>query len=225
MQTRSHRFLATIYKIWIIRHVTVPEDVVAPLMREMHTADRSAGRVATRGKGAAPKHIPVVATVNRVSVQTTLVPAGDGKYRLALNTELRRAGGADTGDVMASSCDSILIRVTWLCLRSIWLGSKGVRTTAAGTQEAASAFLSEGEIGRRAKPRDRKNYRAPKRTRAAPLSGEKAEVPHPKIFKAQDTLTVRHSPSPRAYERAGAASKLLRYRIWPSDARTEYPSH
>ena len=100
MQTRSHRFLATIYKIWIIRHVTVPEDVVAPLIREMHTADRSAGRVATKGKGAAPKHIPVVATVNRVSVQTTLVPAGDGKYRLALNTELRRAGGADTGDVI-----------------------------------------------------------------------------------------------------------------------------
>jgi hypothetical protein len=98
--SQTHHFLATIYKIWIMRHVSVPDDVAAALVREMRSADGNASRVAKSGKSAMPKHIPVVATVNRVSVQTTLVPAGDGKYRLALNTELRKAGGADTGDVI-----------------------------------------------------------------------------------------------------------------------------
>jgi hypothetical protein len=93
-------FLATIYKIWIMRHVSVPDDVAATLIREMRRADGDASQVTKGGKDAAPKHIPVVATVNRVSVQTTLVPAGGGKYRLALSTELRKAGGADTGDVI-----------------------------------------------------------------------------------------------------------------------------
>jgi hypothetical protein len=100
MPRDSHRFLATIYKIWIMRHVSVPDDVAATLIGEMRRADGSAARKVKDGKGAAPKHIPVVATVSRVSVQTTLVPAGDGKYRLALNSELRKAGGADTGDVI-----------------------------------------------------------------------------------------------------------------------------
>jgi hypothetical protein len=96
MAAKPHSFLATIYKIWIMRHVSVPEDVAAALICEMRgVGGARAGRAA-----AVPKHIPVVATVNRVSVQTTLVPAGDGKYRLALNTELRKAGGADTGDVI-----------------------------------------------------------------------------------------------------------------------------
>jgi Domain of unknown function (DUF1905)/Bacteriocin-protection, YdeI or OmpD-Associated len=100
MPRDSHRFLATIYKIWIMRHVSVPEDIASALIREMRRADRTAARKVKGAEGAVPKHIPVVATVNRVSVQTTLVPAGDGKYRLAVNTELRKAGGADTGDVI-----------------------------------------------------------------------------------------------------------------------------
>ncbi len=81
-------FLATIYKVWIMRHVDVPEDIASALIAQMPGA---------RSKKSAPKHIPVVATVNRVAVQTTLVPAGAGRYRLTLNTELRKAGRADTG--------------------------------------------------------------------------------------------------------------------------------
>ena len=92
------RFLATIYKIWIMRHVSVPDDVAAALIGEMRRAE---GGASARGAAkVAPKHIPVVATVNRVSVQTTLVPAGGGTYRLILNTQLRRAGGTDAGDVI-----------------------------------------------------------------------------------------------------------------------------
>ena|ERR1700761_382392 len=100
MPLDAHRFLATIYKIWIMRHVSVPDDVAAALVRQMRSADGNASRLAKSDKSAMPKHIPVVATVNRVSVQTTLVPAGRGMYRLALNTELRKAGRADTGDVI-----------------------------------------------------------------------------------------------------------------------------
>jgi len=95
MHSKSHHFLATIYKIWIMRHVDVPETVARALIGEMLRSTPGG-----QGKQAAPKHIPVIATVNRKSVQTTLVPAGAGRYRLTLNTALRKAGGADTGDVI-----------------------------------------------------------------------------------------------------------------------------
>jgi Bacteriocin-protection, YdeI or OmpD-Associated/Domain of unknown function (DUF1905) len=80
----SVRFTATIYKIWLLRHVDVPEGIGRALERES-------------GK---KKHIPVVATVNGKSAQVTLVPAGGGRYRLHLNTALRRAARADAGDVV-----------------------------------------------------------------------------------------------------------------------------
>jgi hypothetical protein len=79
------RFLATIYKIWVMRHVDVPEEIGRALEKES-------------GK---KKHIAVVAVVNGKSARTTLVPAGGGRYRLALNTELRKAAHADTGDVVS----------------------------------------------------------------------------------------------------------------------------
>jgi Bacteriocin-protection, YdeI or OmpD-Associated/Domain of unknown function (DUF1905) len=94
----AHHFLATIYKIWVMRHVDVPDDVAVALIAEMRGASRT-GRAAA-SKNAPPKHIPVIATVNRKSVQTTLVPAGAGRYRLTLNTALRKAGRADTGEVI-----------------------------------------------------------------------------------------------------------------------------
>lgn len=93
MARESKQFLATIYKIWIMRHVDVPADIAMALIGEMRRG--GAGR-----KQAAPKHIPVVATVNRKSVKTTLAPSGAGRYRLTLNTALRKAGCADTGDVI-----------------------------------------------------------------------------------------------------------------------------
>jgi hypothetical protein len=78
-------FQATIYKIWMMRHVDVPEEIGRALQKES-------------GK---KKHIPVVATVNGRSTRTTLVPAGGGRYRLQIITLLRKAaGGADAGDLI-----------------------------------------------------------------------------------------------------------------------------
>ncbi len=49
----------------------------------------------------APKYIPVVAIVNGRSSRTTLVPAGDGRHRMQINTALRKAAHADVGDVVS----------------------------------------------------------------------------------------------------------------------------
>jgi hypothetical protein len=84
MKTTSLKFQATIYRIWMLRHVDLPEEVGHALQKESGTK----------------KHIPVVATVNGRGVRTTLVPAGGGRYRLTLNTELRKAAHADVGDVI-----------------------------------------------------------------------------------------------------------------------------
>ncbi|HEY4949220.1 MAG TPA: YdeI/OmpD-associated family protein [Candidatus Acidoferrales bacterium] len=104
MASQTQKFLATIYKIWMMRHVDVPVDVADALIVEMQGATRlRAGKGAAAGskrKYPKPKHIPVVATVNRRSTRTTLVPAGAGRYRLQINTALRKAGGADVGDVI-----------------------------------------------------------------------------------------------------------------------------
>jgi hypothetical protein len=94
MPNTAHNFLATIYKVWIMRHVDVPDEVAAALIAEMR---RDGGAAKS---DAPPKHIPVVATVNRTSLKTTLVPAGAGRYRLTLHTVLRKAGRADTGEVI-----------------------------------------------------------------------------------------------------------------------------
>jgi hypothetical protein len=87
------KFLATIYKIWMMRHVDVPEEISSSL------AKAYAGTGQQR-KPAKPKYIPVVAIVNGRSARATLVPAGAGRYRLQLNTSLRKAAHADTGDVV-----------------------------------------------------------------------------------------------------------------------------
>jgi hypothetical protein len=83
--SKAQRFLATIYKIWMMRHVDVPEEIARALEKEW-------------GK---KKHIPVVAVVNGKSARVTLVPAGGGRYRLHLNTALRKAARADAGDVVS----------------------------------------------------------------------------------------------------------------------------
>ena len=74
------KFLATIYKVWIMRHVDVPEHVAVALIADMRRVSGTGAKA--RSTAAAPKHIPVIATVNRMSVKTTLVPAGAGRYRL-----------------------------------------------------------------------------------------------------------------------------------------------
>ena len=98
MSSGGRQFLATIYKIWMLRYVDVPEDVGVALAKEF------AARVSTVGnKKALPKHIPVVATSNHRNTRTTLVPAGAGRYRLQVNATLRKAARADVGEVIGVS--------------------------------------------------------------------------------------------------------------------------
>ena len=98
----SLHFLATIYKIWMMRHVDVPPDIADALIEQFQRNKHAASP--TKRKLPKPKHIPVVATVNHCSTRTTLVPAGAGRYRLQINTALRKAGGGiDAGDVIGVS--------------------------------------------------------------------------------------------------------------------------
>lgn len=84
MRPKFHQFQATIYKIWMLRYVDVPEEV---------------GR-ALEGESRKQKHIPVVARVNGRSARTTLVPSGGGRYRLQLKMSLCKAAQADAGDLV-----------------------------------------------------------------------------------------------------------------------------
>jgi hypothetical protein len=95
--SKTHRFLATIYKIWMMRHVDVPEGVSSALIKEMQRARKSRAP-----SGAAkPKYIPVVAIVNGRSARVTLVPAGGGRFRMQINTALRKAARVDAGDLVS----------------------------------------------------------------------------------------------------------------------------
>ncbi len=77
-RAKRHEFVAVIYKIGILRCVSVPEDVCA------HFAPGSA--------------VPVVITVAGRTARTTLLPAGGGGFRLYLDGAMRKAAGADAGD-------------------------------------------------------------------------------------------------------------------------------
>jgi len=76
----THRFVGVIYRVGILRCVSVPEEICARL---------------GRGRGRA---LPVVATVAGQTTRTSLLPAGGGSYRLFLNGAMRRVAGADAGD-------------------------------------------------------------------------------------------------------------------------------
>jgi bacteriocin resistance YdeI/OmpD-like protein/uncharacterized protein DUF1905 len=89
------KFIATIYRIWMMRHVDVPQEISDALAKAY-----AAGTPKLR-KGQKPKYIPVVAVVNGRSARATLVPAGPGRYRLQIITALRKAAQADTGDAVA----------------------------------------------------------------------------------------------------------------------------
>ena len=96
----SLQFLATIYKIWMMRHVDVPADIADALIKQLQSTKHPAAAPKKRTQPK-PRHIPVVATVNHCSTRTTLVPAGAGRYRLQINTALRKAGGgSDAGDLI-----------------------------------------------------------------------------------------------------------------------------
>lgn len=114
------RFLATIYRIWMMRHVDVPDEAARLLEKLMVSGNRAP----KRGTRAKPKYIPVVSIVNGHSTRNTLVPAGGGPYRMQINTAQRKAAGADTGDAVR-----VELRVD--------LASRAVRTPADLRQELA----------------------------------------------------------------------------------------
>jgi hypothetical protein len=92
----QQRFMATIYRIWMMRHVDVPEEIARELQRHMGLRNRTP----KRWNQAKPKYIPVVAIVGGKSTRTTLVPAGGGRYRMQINSAQRKAADADAGDVV-----------------------------------------------------------------------------------------------------------------------------
>jgi hypothetical protein len=102
---KSRPFLATIYKIWMMRHVDVPAEVADALITQLRGDEDKPAR-STRKSGsknskrAKPKYVPVVAVVNGCSARVTLMPAGGGRYRIQLNTALRKAARADVGDIV-----------------------------------------------------------------------------------------------------------------------------
>jgi|SRR5580658_7199425 hypothetical protein len=105
MKPPSQRFLATIYRIWMMRHVDVPEEVSRALSKQLPSSHRAGtkgkARAEARAEPANPKYLPVVAIVNGRSARVTLMPAGGGRYRIQLNTTLRKAARADVGDVVS----------------------------------------------------------------------------------------------------------------------------
>jgi hypothetical protein len=99
----THRFVATIYKLWMMRHVDVPDEVARSLAKELAASSASATsthvtRSSKKNKPVRTKYIPVAATVNGQEARMTLVPAGGGRFRVQLNTALRKAARADAGD-------------------------------------------------------------------------------------------------------------------------------
>lgn len=92
--SEPRKFQAKLYKIWMMRHVNVPEEIGREL------ANECGGKSTKRRAGALPKHIPVVTIVAGCSNRTTLVPAGAGRYPLQIVTRQRKAAGADAGDLI-----------------------------------------------------------------------------------------------------------------------------
>src|ERR1700731_2903553 len=90
------RFVATIYELWRMRHVDVPDAVARSMAKELRggSQDKRPARGARSSKKSntmGSKYVPVVATVNGQNARVTLVPAGGGRYRIQPNTALRPA--------------------------------------------------------------------------------------------------------------------------------------
>jgi hypothetical protein len=99
----ERRFVGTIYKLWMMRHLDVPGDVARWLAKELAASEKKnratrGARSNSKSSTVRPKYIPAVATVNGQEARVTLVPAGGGRYRIQLNTALRKAAGADAGN-------------------------------------------------------------------------------------------------------------------------------
>jgi hypothetical protein len=96
------RFVATIYKIWMMRHVDLPDEVARSLAKQLPNGGHSgaAAKTANSKQGKLAKYIPVVAVVGGKRTRTTIVPAGGGHYRMQINTAQRKAARADVGDAV-----------------------------------------------------------------------------------------------------------------------------
>ena len=70
-----------IYKVGIIRYVDVPSDV-------------------SRVLGNRGPHVPVIGEVEGAPMRTTMVSRGDGCYRVALHSDIRKKLRVDTGAVV-----------------------------------------------------------------------------------------------------------------------------
>ena len=80
MHDDFHIFSGRIYKVWLVRFVDVPPDLSKKL-------------------GPATS-VPVVGTVDGVPLRSTLVPRGNGAYRLAIHSDIRKKLRIDTGAVV-----------------------------------------------------------------------------------------------------------------------------
>jgi hypothetical protein len=79
-RTIQHRFVATLYKLGINRCVDVPGEV-----------SRALG-----SKG----YVPVVVSAQGLVTRTTLVPAGNGQYRLFIDGKIRKKLSVDAGNLI-----------------------------------------------------------------------------------------------------------------------------
>jgi hypothetical protein len=77
MNNGIHVFAGNIYKVGLIRYVDVPREV-------------------SKKFGSLP-HVPVIGTVEGVSVRTTLVSRGKGSYRMAIHGDIRKKLRVDSG--------------------------------------------------------------------------------------------------------------------------------
>jgi len=89
-----------------MRHVDVPAEVADALIAQLRGGEgkRAGGARKARStsrKLTKPKYVSVVAIVNGCSARVTLMPAGGGRYRIQLNTALRKAARADVGDLVS----------------------------------------------------------------------------------------------------------------------------
>jgi len=75
-----HVFSARIYKVWLVRFVDVPADISKKLGSE--------------------NAVPVMGTVEGFPLRSTLVPRGNGAYRLAIHGDIRKKLRVDTGAVI-----------------------------------------------------------------------------------------------------------------------------
>lgn len=85
------KFIASVYRIWMLRYADVPDTAVQSLLKQIAGGKKDNRR----------RYIPVMARTNGKSVRTTLLPAGGGRYRMQFNAALRKAANADAGDAVS----------------------------------------------------------------------------------------------------------------------------